>query len=540
MCHISYSAPALVAPSAPTGQRLRLRSDISSARAKQIAEAHCGYTGHPGINATIAILKNHGHKWRGMTAQVAQFIAKCPTCCLARITLNPAQAAVSTIRFHGPPLKRWHSDSTGKLEECRHTGFNRISIFVCESTGYTVLEGSRFGSALEIVIGLVKLVGTFGLFESFHSDGGSENDAYILHQFMRLTGIRHTNAVAYNPQTNGIAEAAIKTVKRFMRTMIADGLMRHNAWGLMLPIIQQAINSMPSGPLRVAPNSVIFASLYVPDSFVIPTTYHRQGLDIADANEHPPAANFVTRAASFQQHVTNLRHEILMTAMDRAERLPDYDPETIAVGQQVLIPWNQDRRPSSLHPHRRGPYIVTRNEGNVLHLSHAISPLPDSQEPFVRWSRTAQIYTLDAAFDRDPDDPSAVNSPTPTPIQRAIECVLSFSLIASYRQRRVNDDTRLDVRNQLYSCRLFQDASTADHDRSNYVMDFFYEDIRHTLAFESFIANHPMLTGHTPIASMPMNWDPRALIPSLRPAHYPVIAPERSFPVEDPLSEVST
>jgi hypothetical protein len=89
------------------------------------------------------------------SAHVTQSIAQCPTCTLARVALNPAQAAVSTLRLLAPPLKRWNVDSTGALPVCKYEGFDRIASFICESTGYIVLAGSRFNSALEVALALV-------------------------------------------------------------------------------------------------------------------------------------------------------------------------------------------------------------------------------------------------------------------------------------------------------------------------------------------------------------------------------------------------
>ena len=185
-------------------QRLHLNDepDIDEQRLSQIAAAHCGHTGHPGVQSTIEILRGQNISWRGMTAQVAQFVRRCPTCTLARIQLNPAIPATASIRLSSRPLRRWHCDQTGNLTVCAFTGFARIITFVCEATGYTVCAGSRHGSALEIAIALVFLTGTYGAFESFHSDNGPENDAFIIHQFCRLSGIRHTASIPNNPQTN--------------------------------------------------------------------------------------------------------------------------------------------------------------------------------------------------------------------------------------------------------------------------------------------------------------------------------------------------
>jgi hypothetical protein len=109
-------------------------------RTRLLHEAHCGHTGHPGIKATVKILKDNYAQWRGMTAHVAQFISQCPTCNLARIRLNPARTMHSSLRLMAAPLRRWHCDNTGTLETCVHTGFTRIQAAICETTGYVQIQ----------------------------------------------------------------------------------------------------------------------------------------------------------------------------------------------------------------------------------------------------------------------------------------------------------------------------------------------------------------------------------------------------------------
>jgi hypothetical protein len=219
-----------------------------------------------------------------------------------------------------------------------------------------------------------------------------------------------------------------------------------------------------------------------------------------------------------------------MHAMRVAGDSPPVHPDSIPIGTQVLIPWPQGRPPSTLHPFRRGPYVVISVDGNVLSLVHAASPLPDGQLASLRWSRQAQIFTMDAALTRDPHDPSAVNSVLGTPSQHAIDCVLDYHLLPAFDRSRDADLVRFDVRNQVYVCRLYGVPDSV-WDVSNWRREFLYEDIRHTLAFDSFMASCPFLHGHTPIASMPATWDPRAPTRSRRPAHAPVIEAERSFPI---------
>jgi hypothetical protein len=423
------------------------------------------------------------------------------------------------------------------MTPCQFTGFQRIITFICEATGYVVLFGSRHGSALEIAIALVHLVGTYGLFDSFHSDNGSENDNFTIKQFCTITGIKHTSSVPCNPETNGLVERGIQTVKRFLRTMLTDGLAEHNAWGFLIPIVQKAVNSSPFGPLQVPPSSVIFASLYCPHDFVIPSFHEHRArydidCDIADGNHYHPSANFIHRAAYFQQVVNTRRQEIMDKAIADTTASPALPPSVIAAGSQVLIPWPSDRRPTSMHPYRRGPYVVLRSDGNVLSLQHTLVPLPDGQASSLRWSTSAQVFVIHDTLARHGDDPSAIHAAAGLPIQRPIDCVLDFSLLPSLLHLPNRSVQRLHVSNQEYRCRILGALSTAA-DARPMVRTFQYDEIKHTFAFDTFLLCHPFLVGHTPVASMPVTWNPCAVPPSARPMHAPDIAAERALPLED-------
>jgi hypothetical protein len=210
---------------------------------------------------------------------------------------------------------------------------------------------------------------------------------------------------------------------------------------------------------------------------------------------------------------------------------PDLQPVSIAVGSQVLIPWPSNRRPTSLHPYRRGPYIVLRSVGNVLFLQHAVLPVPDGQATSLRWSATSQVYLVDEAFQQSEIDPSASLSSSGFPFQRSIDCVLDFSLRDDL-EIAVAGDLRFHVANQTYRCRLVGCASALVTD--NFVRHFSYDNIKHTLAFDAFVLCHPFLLGHRPISNVPITWNPCIGPPSERPMHEPDIAAERHLPMLDP------
>jgi transposase InsO family protein len=155
-------------------------------------------------------------------------------------------------------LCRWHIDQTGNIGECAFTGFKTIIAFVCETTGFAWLFGSRFGSGLEVAIAFITVISFFGLPESFHTDGGSENDNYIWHQLQQITGLKHSFGIPNVPRTRGIIERNIGTAKKFLRLLCVD-IGKHSSWGLLLPIAQKGMNDLKRQDLGwISPYQLVF------------------------------------------------------------------------------------------------------------------------------------------------------------------------------------------------------------------------------------------------------------------------------------------
>jgi hypothetical protein len=531
---VRFSAPALHSNTGD-GPRPSLTNtlDISEEKLQWIHAAHNAYSGHPGVQATIRLLIKRGHRWRRMTAHVAQFIKRCPSCTSSRIHLHHAPPSAGSIRLHARPLSRWHIDQTGSMGHCAYTGYNLMIVFVCEVTQFTVLFGSRHGTALETAIALVQLMGWLGLPESIHSDGGSENDNYIWHQVRHITGIKHTLSQPGVPSSDGIAERNIQTAKRFVRLLTVD-MDKHNAWGLLLPIAQKGVNDLPREQLFwFSPNDIVFASLADPSSFAIPTFYSRplNESDLADANAYHISANFAHRASCFQQLICNSIHEIQERALTRsAARNPTVCTD-VYVGQCVLIDWNSGSPPTATHPRKRGPYKVTAVHHNSLSLEHLSFPPPADQDRTVEWSKHAHVYQYD---DNDVPvrsriDPAA--SQVPVGVQtRNIDCVVShFPLPMQNKALPVTHVSR-----QQYLCRMYVSESTRLPPRNPPPpVRLSYAEIAHTHAFDVYVQGQRQLTGHTPIAFMPDNWSPHAVSRSQRPSHPAAPPHEHSFSVND-------
>jgi hypothetical protein len=531
----TFDAPELRASAAgvPSPQAFSNGIDISDDKLRLIHAAHNAYSGHPGVEATVKQLMHMGHKWRRMTAHVTQFIKRCPTCCSSRLRLSRAPVSAATVRFHSRPLRRWHVDQSGAMGDCAFTGFTLLIVFICEVTQFTVLYGSRYGTALETAIALINLMGWLGLAESIHSDGGPENDNYIWHQVAQMTGIKHTYSLPNMPNTNPIAERNIGTAKRFVRALTAD-LDKHNSWGLLLPIAQKGLNDLRRKDLLWhSPNEIVFASLAEPNSFVIPTFYtrHLREGDFADVHAYHVSANFAHRAACFQQDVCNRVRDIHARAFDATAATNPTAATDLLVGQVVLISWPKDKPPSPTHPLKRGPYKVLSIQRNSVNLEHLANPPPADQPPLLTWSKHAYVYQYaeDVVPVRDAADPAA--SQAPTGVQgRNIDCVLSHTpMSADLIPQGV---PRFHVSAQFYSCRMFSASASKRPPAQLPVTSFKYDQIAHTHAFDSYAASQRHLIGHTPVAFMPANWSPHAVPGTGRPSHPPLPIHENSFPRE--------
>jgi hypothetical protein len=472
---------------------------------------HCGFTGHPGIEATLAAMRSASIRWKGITRDVKNFIRACPTCAITRIKHASALAsAVPDLRTTDRPLSRWHLDHVD-LSRCDHTGYKAIIVCVDEVTGYSFLKGSRFKSALEVALGLMELGSLFGMPEYIHSDGGKEFANDVLHQFKAISGLKHSFAIANNPNTNGIAERNVAITVRFVSTISID-FGRHNAWGLFIPLVSRAVNSLPRKCLcGSSPHAFVFSSIHDHDDGTFPSTYFPiSPADLSTANLHPPSCNFAQRALYSQQVMANAvceyRDRLLQASIEK-DRVDV--PENITVGQQVLIDWSGESNPQrdikSL-PKYRGPYTVTSIHNNTLVLHHSQMPPPPHQPASLVWSRQARIYFCELDFDRAPSDSSASHVPLASPAF-GIECILGHQLRQDLPRSVTSAPgySSQDVRNQYYEVRYYHSPSP----RFQRTALRSYEDIAHTYAFDNYVVGNPSLHSHRPVSFMPATWDPR-------------------------------
>lgn len=492
---------------------------LTDQRATWIAEAHCANTGHPGRDATIAALRRSGHSWRGMFSSVSKFVDRCSTCQISRRQHIPLVSFTRQISCSARICRRWHLDLSGSFPACVTRGHQYLILFVDEISGFCFLRSSTTTCALEVAMALLELSSFFGVPDSIHSDGGSEFDSDVVHQFCSLSSTHHNLSIARHPASNGIAERNMREAKRVLRLLSID-LGRFNSWAPLLPITQRALNSRFRSSIGCSPQEFVFGNLLADDASILPCEPSAVDASaLADVASFHLSANYMHRALRFQEGTLH-RLGLLSEAEEQlALETNSSVSQPLALGDLVLIPWRDTTPPSSLHPKLCGPYIVesVTAHRNTIGLVHSCNPPPNGQLYRTTWSLNANVYRYVADnLDASIAAVSAIGQPLP----RAVDCILSCQLLPTPLPL---SNIPSDVINHRFLVRWLNSPATNASFCS-------YSEICNTIACDNFCASHPSLTGHKSVL-LPINFDAHARPQSERPAYPPVALMELELPV---------
>ena len=115
--------------------------------------------------------------------------------------------------------------------------------------------GSSQAGARGLIACLRKFFDTFGVPEELSSDGGPEFTAGITREFLDKWGVKHRVSSAYNPQSNGRAEVAVKSAKRLLRSNIGPtGSLDNDK--LLRALLQ--LRNTPDPDCNVSPAQIIY------------------------------------------------------------------------------------------------------------------------------------------------------------------------------------------------------------------------------------------------------------------------------------------
>ena len=188
--------------------------------------------------------------WPGMTSDIHRVRLACTECNKNAPSHGPIPSVPST-----PPKSPFESvfadffDFGGRhylVVGDRLSGWVEI---------YSSTSGTPRGGATGLIGNLRAFFATFGVPEELSSDGGPEFTAGITSEFFLRWGVRHRISSAYNPQSNGRAEVAVKSAKRLLRLNTGPtGSL--NSDRLLRALLQ--LRNTPDPDCNLSPAQIIF------------------------------------------------------------------------------------------------------------------------------------------------------------------------------------------------------------------------------------------------------------------------------------------
>ena len=152
--------------------------------------------------------------WPGISADISNRRIQCRTC----NTIAPSQAK---LPLHPPPAPVYPFEQVVADYFTLH-GHDYLVYADCYTGWVTVSKAPTSGNtATALTRELRTAFSLYGAPMELATDGGPQFASHTTQQFLRNWGVKWRVSSAYNPQSNGRAELAVKTAKCLLRENIS-------------------------------------------------------------------------------------------------------------------------------------------------------------------------------------------------------------------------------------------------------------------------------------------------------------------------------
>ena len=153
--------------------------------------------------------------WPGLNKQIEDITSKCAACLESR----PKQQK-EPLNAHPIPSLPWNKVGTDLFE---HEGDNYL-ILVDYFSNFIEVVPLRQDTKSETVIKHIKMnIARYGIMETLISDNGPQYSSAQFADFTKSYGINHVTSSPIYPQSNGLAEKSVQTVKNLITKCKATG-----------------------------------------------------------------------------------------------------------------------------------------------------------------------------------------------------------------------------------------------------------------------------------------------------------------------------
>jgi hypothetical protein len=257
-------------------------------------------TGHPGRDATFAILRR-GFHWPGMSAQVRRFCRNCDVCGRAHVWRERQKGLLAPLpipdRFYSELSIDFMTDLPAKEKDDPRY----LMVITDRLSKAVTLEAMTTMDAEACAERFVQSHYRFHHFpRAMTSDRGSNWVGRFWRKLCELVGIEQRLSTAFHPQTDGATERMNQEVQAYLRAFVTYA---QYDWHKLLPTAMVAINGKDSS-LGISP-------------FFLTHGYHPEPIQqvVEDQDASPPA-----RAAEEFVKRLHLAEEFAQAAMASAQQ----------------------------------------------------------------------------------------------------------------------------------------------------------------------------------------------------------------------------
>jgi hypothetical protein len=229
----------------PTTNYMNREVPHPSARDALIDQMHLDL-GHLGTNKLCSILLSR-YYWRGIYAHVRSRLRNC-TDCLRHKTLFKYQPELKPL----PPSQLWERvslDAMGPYAPTRN-GCRFIFVAIDGMSKYVeAMPVSKQDADTMSRFFMYEVIARHGTPSQVITDGGKEFQ-FSFKDLMKELNIQHNITAAYNPHSNGQAEAAVKTILHGLQKAVGDN---PHSWDDKLPLVLLGLRSAVHSTTKFSP-----------------------------------------------------------------------------------------------------------------------------------------------------------------------------------------------------------------------------------------------------------------------------------------------
>ena len=305
----------------------------TSIQTRVVQLAHEGHLGCEKVKSRI----RQSFWFPGIDAKVTKYIATCRAC-----AVNKPKERHPPLKMQAMPEECW---TVIAADFCGPTPSNTYLLLVVD-------EHSRFPFVVEVnstghastIKGLTTLFSMFGIPKTVKTDNGPPFNGKDFAEFLGTYGVRHQRSTPLWPEANGMVERFVRTVKKALRTSVAEG----ENWKAILPDFLLAYRNTPHASTGVSP-----AQLFLGRKL-------RDKLSLSTGRIQPESdpANIVKLAMN-----QDAKHKLYNKSYGDKNR--HVSPRTVKEGDKVFV--RPDKKPTSFAPrYDPQPYTVTEVRGTAV------------------------------------------------------------------------------------------------------------------------------------------------------------------------------